>query len=199
MYKRWTDEEIKILKDNYQNQSFDYVCSKLLNRTKQSIQCKAYKLGLSYFGEDYNIYRFWSYVDKKLKNECWNWTGAIRRNYGYLIINYRKVNAHRFSWEIYFGEIFGGLCVLHKCDNPLCVNPNHLFLGTIQDNIKDRDNKNRQARGENNGNATLSQAEVKQIRYLARRFSQKEIAKIFDVRPACISKIYLNKTWKHIT
>ena len=89
--------------------------------------------------------RFWEKVDKKGPTECWVWTGAgvsrlPRRNYGLAHkpgTNRGKVRAHRVSWEMHNGPIPDGLNVLHTCDNPPCVNPAHLFVGTQRDNVRD--------------------------------------------------------------
>lgn len=89
-----------------------------------------------------DVVRFWKYVERAGDDECWLWK-ASRRNFGYGQLGiYRDgrqfvVLASRFSWALHHGEIPDGLQVLHKCDNPPCVNPNHLFLGTTQDNTND--------------------------------------------------------------
>ena len=95
--------------------------------------------------------RFWSKVHKT--NNCWIWTGS-KRNKGYGAFMWTgedgeiiQGRAHRFSYEIMFGKIPKGLCVLHKCDNPACVNPNHLFLGTKADNNNDMRIKGRAVSG----------------------------------------------------
>ena len=88
------------------------------------------------------------------KKECWEWQGN-RDQYGYGVIFYngKLAKAHRLSWTLHFGNITDGLCVCHHCDNPSCVNPSHLFLGTHQDNAKDRESKGRgwhPKKGDNN-------------------------------------------------
>lgn len=86
--------------------------------------------------------RFWGKVKKG--KTCWEWSGAkIPKGYGQLGFLGKHTYAHRVSWELCFGKIPQGLCVLHKCDNPPCVNPKHLFLGTIADNNRDMFRKNR--------------------------------------------------------
>ena len=95
--------------------------------------------------QDVNI-RFWSKVDKT--KECWEWTAVLHPSgYGLFAIwdgvRTNIARAHRWSWEYTHGPIVGGLWVLHKCDNPKCVRPDHLFLGTPQDNIDDMFSKNR--------------------------------------------------------
>lgn len=86
--------------------------------------------------------RFWSKVNKT--PFCWEWTASLSHGYGQFMMPNRKLNrAHRVAWILVFGSIPLGLHVLHKCDNRKCVNPNHLFLGTNQDNIIDRVSKNR--------------------------------------------------------
>jgi len=91
--------------------------------------------------------RFWSRVDKS--DDCWEWTrGKFTSGYGSVYFKGKRVQTHRVSWVLTFGEIpehdsYHGMCVLHKCDNPGCVNPDHLFLGTQQDNITDMIHKHR--------------------------------------------------------
>jgi hypothetical protein len=83
------------------------------------------------------------------KNGCWEFTGFKDADgYGKLQIGRRSIGAHRISWAAHRGEIPGGMCVLHKCDNPSCCNPLHLFLGTAAENMADRDAKGRQAKGD---------------------------------------------------
>ena len=100
------------------------------------------------------IDRFWSKVDKTSNpNGCWEWIGHKNKHFGYgrFGFNNKRILVHRFSYLLHFGKITTDLKVLHKCDNSLCVNPSHLFLGTQLDNIKDRETKNRTAKGKNCG------------------------------------------------
>lgn len=132
------------------------------------------------------ISAFWSNVDKSPDEDaCWLWTG-FRDVGGYgRVSKWREANeqmAHRISYLIAHGEIPKGLHVLHQCDNPSCVNPRHLFLGTNTDNMRDRDEKGRVASGERNGRAKLSDEDVFEIlRLTAEGVRQKEIAKRFSV------------------
>lgn len=116
--------------------------------------------------------RFWEKVIKA-DGGCWNWVGA-RQQFGYGTIFVQKIagktvldRAHRVSWKLHNGEIPLGIFVLHHCDNPRCVRPDHLYLGTVQDNTDDRQSRNRWKRikphdqwGEKNPNAILSDKQV---------------------------------------
>lgn len=108
--------------------------------------------------------KFWRRVDKS--GECWLWTGAkTTQGYGAAVQSRgARVKPHRLSWEIHFGEIPDGLHVLHKCDNPPCVNPSHLFLGTPKTNAEDRASKLRQKRGNMDPNAKLTPELVLRLR-----------------------------------
>lgn len=147
--------------------------------------------------------RFLLYVDKKdVLDGCWIWTGAkTHRGYGYFTINHKTYKSHRVSFELFIGPIPDGMCVCHSCDVPSCVNPAHLWLGTYQDNMKDRDNKGRQShhtrnRGENQGLHKLTEQNIYKIReMLEQEYTQQEIANIFGVKKALISKIKHGMAW----
>lgn len=97
-----------------------------------------------------DIQRFWTKVDTS--GDCWVWKGGRSPSgYGMFTVKRRNTRAHRVSYMIAHGPIPDGMCVLHRCDNPPCINPKHLFLGTDLDNVRDRDAKGRTATGERNG------------------------------------------------
>ncbi len=90
---------------------------------------------------------FWNKVNK-VPSGCWEWAGGKNNGYGVLCVSGKTIKAHRYAWiltngEIPKGEGYHGTCVLHKCDNPSCINPDHLFLGSNADNVRDRVAKNR--------------------------------------------------------
>lgn len=151
------------------------------------------------------LYRFES---KFTKTEgCWIW-GASRNKDGYGsfgITNRNTILAHRFAYEIYIGEIPDGMLVCHKCDNPACVNPNHLFLGTDRDNTQDMYAKGRDMyskgtapdnRGERHPQAKLTTEDVVRIREMrSKRYQLKDIAKRFGICPSLVSLICSGKRW----
>ena len=139
------------------------------------------------------------------KTGCWEYTGA-RNFYGYGVItlDYKQHRVHRLVYELNIGSIPDGKLVLHKCDNRACCNPDHLFLGTYQDNVDDMVEKGRdsygQNIGENNGQAILTTDEVYQIRKLLaeNRYTQGEIGAMFGVGRGAVKQIKLGYTWKHL-
>lgn len=144
------------------------------------------------------IERFRSNFTEGNKNECWNWTGTCNKvwGYGYLRVQNKGFRAHRISYEYYKGKIPEGLMVCHSCDNRLCVNPNHLFLGTHQDNMTDKVAKDRQTKGSNNALAKLSEQQV--IDIFNSPLKLEELGEIYGVAFGTISKIKLGKRWKHL-
>lgn len=107
---------------------------------------------------------FWAKVDKSRgEDACWIWLASTRAGYGRMAVNRRLWCAHRMSYVIHIGEISPELHVCHHCDNPPCVNPRHLFLGTDADNAYDRVKKNRQAKGETAGGAKTTNAVISAV------------------------------------
>jgi len=127
---------------------------------------------------------------------CVEWQKARSNDYGKVTINYRQERAHRISYEINIGPIPDGMFVLHHCDNPPCINPDHLFLGTQADNCADMANKDRSTRGERNPQAKLTGEDVTSIREM--NGSNIQIAKNFGVCQATISNIKARRSWKHM-
>lgn len=134
--------------------------------------------------------RFLKLIDKNCfeHKNCWCWTGGTYSNgYGTFHFKGKQTGAHRVSWELTNGTIPKGFLILHKCDNRLCVNPNHLFLGSHKDNMQDCIKKRRFVRGENHIHAAFSQDEVNFIR--SSNLKQHELAKYFGVVQQTISRV----------
>lgn len=147
---------------------------------------------------------FWRCVEK-LENGCWIWTGFRhpRRGHGMLCRSSNNISktyyAHRFLWESLNGRIPEGMCLCHKCDNPPCVNPDHLFLGTRADNNKDMVNKGRQVKGCNNGKSKIDETDVKLIKFLLSLGNyQRVIADWFNVSDNVISDVKTGRCWSHV-
>ena len=131
---------------------------------------------------------------------CWEWLGAsMFGGYGRIKVYGKVVSTHRLSWETFYGKIPGGMLVCHHCDNPSCVNPEHLFLGTHKDNTQDSVYKNRRfiPSGESHGRSKLSVDEVLKIKSLNKNqaISHGKLAKMFGVTKSTITSILVGRTW----
>lgn len=151
--------------------------------------------------------RFWSKVDRKGEDECWNWSAAVRRKdegYGAFWMNGRHRPSNQVAYELSAGPVPCGMVVCHSCDNPRCCNPAHLFIGTNLDNNDDKVAKHRHAHGSTMGTAKLTEADVVEIR--AAKIHGKRaphglaiaLAERFGVKAQTISEIWGRKSWKHI-
>jgi hypothetical protein len=145
---------------------------------------------------------FWNKVDIGEINECWNWAwGTDGKGYGQCYINSKKYIASRVSYFIKNGSFEKKLKVCHSCDNPKCVNPNHLWLGTSLDNTRDMINKNRAyyVEGEDIGSSKLKTEDVIKIRelYDQNKNTQKELSIIYNVTEPTIRCVIKGFTWKN--
>lgn len=145
--------------------------------------------------------RFWNRVAKTGK--CWEWVGS-NNGTGYCQINIEgmHVYVHRLSYQLIHGEIPKGMSVCHRCDNPRCVRPSHLFLGTHQQNINDKMRKGRHnpVKGEASGRSKLTDKEVLSIReeYATGNLTQIQIAQQYNITESVICRIVNKKIWRHI-
>jgi len=147
------------------------------------------------------------FEEKYVINEtsgCWIWTGAkLPSGYGQIKIPgaRKQVYAHRLAWMLHRGEVPQKMRVLHKCDNPTCVNPEHLFLGSSRDNMQDMKRKGRHLYGERNVEAKLKTEQVERIKTLlaGSEFTQLELAKMYSVSPMTISRIARGERWAHVS
>lgn len=151
-------------------------------------------------GSGVALKRFWKKVQKGEPDECWNWKGAFKQGYGMIVVvlSDRRVElrAHRISYFLEHGKCDLNLHVCHRCDNPACVNPDHLFMGTSPENSYDRNAKERDARGEGHGMHKLTEAQVREIRFLkAQGFSGSEVAQIFGVHRTTPNLIANGRIW----
>lgn len=148
-----------------------------------------------------HVDRFWDKVNK-VEDSCWEWTGSKRRKYGRVSVYRKSFSAHRVAYFLNEGVDPKGEIVMHKCDNPICVNPEHLSLGSNKDNTDDMMSKNRGTKqfrsGENHRMSKLTNENILDIREKSGKFTQKEIAKIYSVDQALISRIINNKLWKTV-
>lgn len=139
-----------------------------------------------------------------VSDRCWIWTGAKKKDgYGYVKLDGKDRLAHRLSYQLHKGEIPADQCVCHTCDNRLCVNPDHLWLGTPAENDLDKLSKGRQAKGERSGPSKLTEKKVNDIRANCKKGSRSELSvtgfsRKYSVSSNTVSKIINFKTWGHI-
>lgn len=158
------------------------------------------------------VERFWKFVDKR-PDGCWFWTGA-HNEFGYGRVHVRRVGypqkAHRVSWELAHGSIHDGINVLHRCDNPPCVNPEHLYLGTLTDNSRDSWERTRTQRGHREQQAArlrgerapwhkLNEEQVRELRRLAASGeSAPALGRRFGLSRTYVWKIIKREAWRHV-
>jgi len=166
--------------------------------------------------DEQTLARFWAKVEKS--DGCWEWAGArMPWGYGNFTANGRTIGAHRFSYEAFVGDLKPGMFVCHRCDNPRCVRPSHLFLGTCKDNVDDmlrkgrhvsrtgnesgsRRHPKRRPRGEEHKTAKLTAVKVQQIRRLRNEgATQHALAKTFGVSRGAILAVLSGRTWRHVS
>lgn len=138
---------------------------------------------------------FWSLVEKT--DSCWLWVGSLGKN-GYGRFRRGKHYAHRYSYELAHGPISDDLVVCHSCDNPKCVNPAHLFLGTKKDNTQDMLSKRRHSHGEAHHSSKLTAEQVKEIRSLHPALSYLQLSKRYGIGISSIHDIIKRVTWKEV-
>lgn len=146
--------------------------------------------------------RYLAKVDERGPDECWPWTASLHKNgYGQFHDGDTQVTAHRFGYQMRFGPLPPGQCVLHKCDNPPCQNPNHWFAGTQRDNALDKERKLRgnHPRGSRVGGSRLTEDDVVEIlRRYQRGDHAQEIASTFGVSASHVNHIVHGKKWAHV-
>ena len=156
--------------------------------------------------------RFWRYVSPEPTSGCWLWTGGCAYGYGVFGIpngsygvlregnRMQSIRAHRMAWELWRGPVPENVQVLHKCDVKCCVNPDHLYLGSHADNMRDRDARGLTAKGEMLVRNVLTESDVREIRrrYCAGGLSQHVLANEFGVHQGTIHSVVRTKTWKHV-
>lgn len=174
-------------------------------------QCKIGDASCSWQSPDHNDIRSIDMAQKtiherfsekyEVRGDCWIWAAnKYLDGYGQIKFEGSPRRAHRVSYILYKGPIPEGMLVCHTCDTPLCVNPDHLWLGTHADNHADRNAKGRQARGENNmGGDKLTDESVREIKsLLSEGVPQRKIARQYDVSQSLICDINRGRVWTHV-
>lgn len=154
---------------------------------------------------------FWLNVDRSDPNGCWEWTGRRKpAGYGSLFIRGKNLVAHRVAWRLVCGPIPPGMFICHHCDNPPCCNPDHLFIGTARDNVRDAIAKGRKdykggwpgivRYGEHNYTARLTRNDVQTIRkrYIKGNITYQQLADEYGVTIGHIGRIINRQQWAHV-
>lgn len=145
--------------------------------------------------------RFWNKVDIRGPDECWPWKARkFKSGYGAISRGDTEARSHRVAWELIYGPIPNDLHVCHHCDEPGCINPAHLFLGTAAENRADAARKGRLPRGEHHYSARLTSNQVLFIReeYARGKTTHRRLGTRFNVDHATIGNIIRRETWRHI-
>ena len=150
-----------------------------------------------------DLMRFWSKVDCKGEDECWLWIGCKNENsdgdYGRFSINYKMYLSHRISYFIHYNKDPGSLLICHKCNNPPCINPKHLFLGNNSKNKKQSFSEGRSShKGILHPRAKLQESDIKEIRNMKGKLNYRDVAKIFNISPKSIHNIWSGHSWSHL-
>lgn len=148
--------------------------------------------------------RFWENIDKRGPHDCWEWKASkFKTGYGRVGIGQstgKTALAHRVAYEFTYGPIPNEMVICHKCDNPPCCNPSHLFLGSHADNVSDKVAKNRHDHGMNHACAKLTDEQVVEarLRYATGNFFQRELAAEYCISRGVMGALLRRKTWRHL-
>ena len=147
--------------------------------------------------------RFWRRVIKSPDNDCWDWAGSkSAQGYGWFWNGSGMTRASRVSWQIHYGDIPTGMCICHHCDNPVCANPHHLYLGTYSDNVADayRRGRNKPRPGTSNSNAKLTEGLVRTLREAKKAGVRGRalLALCPEVNKGAVYQAINRKTWAHV-
>ena len=140
---------------------------------------------------------FWDKVPSRQPGECWKWCGSDRK-YGRLRFRSNMASAHRVAYELAYGPIPVGMVVRHTCDNPPCVNPDHLILGTSADNTGDARQRGRMCCGVKHPKAKLNDSAVRAIRALRGKMTLKAIATLYGVSISLVHAVQSGRIWTHV-
>lgn len=145
--------------------------------------------------------RFWAKVTKGDPSECWEWNrGCDADGYGVFHFKYATYRAHRMAWTLTHGELSPALAICHRCDNPPCCNPAHMFPGTLNDNNVDKAQKGRSLIGAENPRARITDAQVLEIRRLsAMGVRRRALSERFSISVAQTRRIVVGEQWAHLS
>ena len=193
--KKKRDEENKRIREEYKKKREEELVD--IRRRQQEYIKKFIEEHPDY--DQKLIRRFFSKVDIKRENDCWNWLANQTKIYGYGRFRCNKMElAHRISYILKYGKISNDILVCHICNNKLCINPNHLFLGTWQDNMNDMINKKRSLTGEKHFNSKLTWKIIRKIReeYSKNETTYYKLSKKYNISDTVIGYIINNQIWK---